>query len=190
MRDEQLQAEMAQLAMNLQALMPTEGERYPFSGDEPVTLSEAMRMMEQLQQMEELERQLEGARYGSGVDEIDAEKMSELVGAEEGQALQQLQELARMLEEEGYLEERGGKMELTPRGIRKIGQKALQDIFQYLKRDAFGKHSDAPARARRRAHRRQQGVRVRRPLLSRPARHLDERRGAGRRGRARAYRSE
>jgi uncharacterized protein with von Willebrand factor type A (vWA) domain len=147
MRDEQLQAEMAQLAMNLQALMPTEGERYPFSGDEPVTLSEAMRMMEQLQQMEELERQLEGARYGAGVDEIDAEKMSELVGAEEGQALQQLQELARMLEEEGYLEERGGKMELTPRGIRKIGQKALQDIFQYLKRDAFGKHP-TPLRGR------------------------------------------
>jgi uncharacterized protein with von Willebrand factor type A (vWA) domain len=141
MQDEQLQAEMAELAANLQGMMPYEGERYPFSGDEPVTLSEAMRMMEQLQEMEELEKQLDAARYGNNVDNIDAQKMSELVGAEEGQALQQLQELARMLEEEGYLENNGGKMTLTPRGIRKIGQKALQDIFQYLKRDAFGKHA-------------------------------------------------
>jgi uncharacterized protein with von Willebrand factor type A (vWA) domain len=141
MRDEQMQAELAQLAANLQYLMPTEGQRYPFSGDEPVTLSEAMRMMEQLQQMEELEKQLEAARYSNNIDNIDAQKMDELVGGEESQALRQLQELARMLEEEGYLENNGGKMELTPRGIRKIGQKALQDIFQYLKRDAFGKHN-------------------------------------------------
>jgi len=140
LRDEQLQAELSQLAANMQSLMPTEGQRYPFSGDDPVTLQQAMSMMEQLQQMEELEGQLDAARYGSGVDNIDAEKMADLVGAEEAQALKQLQELAKLLEEEGYLETDGGKMELTPRGIRKIGQKALQDIFAVLKRDAFGKH--------------------------------------------------
>ncbi|MGI8589184.1 MAG: VWA domain-containing protein [Chloroflexia bacterium] len=141
MQDEQLEAEMARLASNLQQMMPTEGRPYPFSGDEPVTLSEAMRLMEQLQGMEELEQQLDAARYGNGVDDIDPQKMGELVGAEEAQALQQLQDLAKQLEEEGYLENVGGKMELTPRGIRKIGQKALQDIFQSLKRDAFGKHA-------------------------------------------------
>lgn len=140
MRDEQLQAEMARLAANLQHLMPYDGQPYPFSGDEPVTLSEAMRLMEQLQQMEDLEKQLDAARYNNNIDSISASQIADLVGPEEGQALQQLQELARMLEEEGYLENNGGKMELTPRGIRKIGQKALQDIFQYLKRDAFGKH--------------------------------------------------
>ena len=32
------------------------------------------------------------------------------------------------------------RWELTPRGIRKIGQKALRDIFQHLRRDSFGRH--------------------------------------------------
>jgi len=100
-----------------------------------------MGLMEQLQQMEELENQLDAARYGNSVDNIDVDKMADLVGAEEAQALRQLQELADLLEQEGYLENNGGKMELTPRAIRKIGQKALQDIFAMLKRDAFGKHA-------------------------------------------------
>ena len=34
----------------------------------------------------------------------------------------------------------GRNYELTPRGIRKIGQRSLEEIFSTLKRDAFGKH--------------------------------------------------
>jgi uncharacterized protein with von Willebrand factor type A (vWA) domain len=140
MRDEQLQAELSRLAENLGSMMPTEGQRYPFSGDDPVTLQQAMSLMEQLQQMEELENQLDAARYGNSVDNIDADKMADLVGAEEAQALRQLQELAEMLEQEGYLENNGGKMELTPRAIRKIGQNALSDIFKKLEQDRVGRH--------------------------------------------------
>ena len=46
-----------------------------------------------------------------------------------------------MLEEAGYLERKGDRLELTARAIRKIGQKALQDIFAQLKRDRFGSHA-------------------------------------------------
>ena len=49
-------------------------------------------------------------------------------------------ELAKQLEDAGYLEWKGSEMQLTPRATRKLGQKALEDIFSYLKRDAFGKH--------------------------------------------------
>ena len=65
-------------------------------------LSEAMRLMEQMQQMDELEQDLDSARFGNNVDNIDAERVADLVGAEEGQALKQLQELTKMLEEAGY----------------------------------------------------------------------------------------
>ncbi len=140
LRDDRLKWELAQLAANMQELMPYDGQRYQFSGDEPVTMSEAMRMMDQLRQMEQLEQQLQNARFDDNVNQIDPEKVAELLGAEEGQSMRQLQELAKMLEDAGYLEERGGKLELTPSGIRKIGQKALQDIFHLLKKDAFGKH--------------------------------------------------
>jgi uncharacterized protein with von Willebrand factor type A (vWA) domain len=147
LRDDRLKWELAQLAANMQELMPYDGQRYPFSGDEPVTLSEAMRMMDQLQQMEQLEQQLQNARFDDNVGDLNPEKVAELLGAEEGQAVRQLQDLAKMLEDAGYLEERGGKLELTPSGIRKIGQKALQDIFHLLKKDAFGKHA-TPLRGR------------------------------------------
>jgi uncharacterized protein with von Willebrand factor type A (vWA) domain len=147
LRDDRLKWELAQLAANMQELMPYDGQRYQFSGDEPVTLSEAMRMMDQLQQMEQLEQQLQNARFDDNVGDLNPEKVAELLGAEEGQAVRQLQDLAKMLEDAGYLEERGGKLELTPSGIRKIGQKALQDIFHLLKKDAFGKHA-TPLRGR------------------------------------------
>src|SRR3712207_8348409 len=51
-----------------------------------------------------------------------------------------LEQVTRMLEEAGLVERRGDRLELTPRAIRKIGQKALRDIFQHLKRDRFGNH--------------------------------------------------
>src|SRR5207253_1555993 len=37
-------------------------------------------------------------------------------------------------------ERKGDQLELTPRAIRKIGQKALKDIFQHLAKDRFGNH--------------------------------------------------
>jgi len=33
------------------------------------------------------------------------------------------------------------RLELTARAIRKLGDKALRDIFAHLKRDRFGRHA-------------------------------------------------
>ena len=45
-----------------------------------------------------------------------------------------------MLEEAGLIEQREGRMELTPKGIRRIGQRALGDLFQRLLQDRAGRH--------------------------------------------------
>src|SRR5215212_12279456 len=45
-----------------------------------------------------------------------------------------------LLKDAGYTEKKGDQYELTPRAIRKIGQKALRDIFAQLKRDRVGRH--------------------------------------------------
>jgi uncharacterized protein with von Willebrand factor type A (vWA) domain len=144
MQDEGLRNEIAELAAHLEATMPPQGARqYRFSGDpdDSMTMSEAMQVMEQLEELEGLERELNAARRGDNVDELDAQRVGELLGNDAQQALEQLQELARQLEEAGYLEWKGDEMQLTPRAVRKVGQKALQDIFAYLKKDAFGKHA-------------------------------------------------
>jgi len=46
-----------------------------------------------------------------------------------------------VLEQAGYVRRKGGNWELTPRGVRKIGQKALGEIYAQLKKSDYGKHA-------------------------------------------------
>ncbi len=142
MGDDRIRVDLMELAMNLEALAPMEQvrTRFPFRGDESLPLNEAMRMMNRLQQMEGLEDQINEARRLDNLEAIDSEKVKDLLGYEEYQSVEQLKELMKILEEAGYIQKKGNRWELTARGIRKIGQKALQDIFNKLKRDGFGRH--------------------------------------------------
>jgi uncharacterized protein with von Willebrand factor type A (vWA) domain len=141
--DPELQAELSELATNLEFLSPMRDLRnqYPFRGDEEVDLNEAMRLMDRMQSMDELERQLERTQYGGDIDEIDEEKLRELLGDEAAETLDQLRQFLEILEESGYIRRKGNSWELTPRGTRKIGQKALGEIYAQLKQDSFGKHA-------------------------------------------------
>ncbi len=142
MGDDRIRVDMMELAQNLEAMMPMEQARtrFPFRGDESLPLNEAMRMMSRLQQMEGLEDQFKEARRMDNLEAIDSQKVKELLGDDEYQSVEQLKELMKVLEEAGYIQRKGNRWELTARGIRKIGQKALQDIFNKLKRDGFGRH--------------------------------------------------
>ncbi len=142
MDDAQMREAMGELAYNLEALMPSRDLRnqYPFRGDEELDMQAAMELMNQMQDMDELERQLERTQYGGDLDEIDAEKLEEMLGDEARETLDQLKNLLELLEEAGYIQKKGNAWEMTPRGTRKIGQKALSEIYQNLKRQSFGKH--------------------------------------------------
>jgi uncharacterized protein with von Willebrand factor type A (vWA) domain len=142
MGDDRIRVDMMELAQNLEALAPMDQmrTRFPFRGNESLPLNEAMRMMGRMQQMEGLEEQFQEARRLDNIEAIDSQKVKELLGDEEYQSVEQLKELMKTLEEAGYIQKKGNRWELTARGIRKIGQKALQDIFNKLKRDGFGRH--------------------------------------------------
>ncbi|MGH7388698.1 MAG: VWA domain-containing protein [Candidatus Rokuibacteriota bacterium] len=143
LQDERLEAAMRQLAANLNDLLPLDelAQRYPFQGDEEVTLAEAMRLMDELQQMDALERELRGVRALEDLEGLDADRVEKLLGEDAREDLERLRELARRLEEAGYLEREGEELKLTARGIRKIADKALRDIFARLARDRFGGHA-------------------------------------------------
>ena len=142
MKDERLEAEMAQLAMHLDQLGLTEEfrRRYDFRGDDDLSMQEAMKLMDELQKMEELERQLRRVQSPDDLNKIDPIDVEKLLGEESAQDLERLKELTKKLEEAGYLERKGDRLELTARAIRKLGDKALKDIFATLKRDRFGRH--------------------------------------------------
>lgn len=139
--DDRLRVDLAELAMNMEAVSP-EGMRTRFrlSGDEPLSLAEAMHLMGVLQEMDELEHQMNEARKSGNLDDMDPNAVRDLVGEDEAAALQQLQEMLKQLEEEGYVKHNGDRLELTSRGIRRIGQRALEDIFSKLQRDSIGRH--------------------------------------------------
>ncbi len=142
MRDPEIQEQMGQLAQNLGQMMPNNPYRSQFDvgGSEELTLGEAMRLMDRLREMEEVEDQLKGVRDWRDLENVDDQKIRELLGDDIGQDLDQLRQLTKMLEDAGYIQRTRRGFELTPLGVRKIGQKALHDIFQHLKRDRFGEH--------------------------------------------------
>jgi uncharacterized protein with von Willebrand factor type A (vWA) domain len=141
--DPELQAALSELQSNMEYLFPSRDLRnqYPFRGDEELDLNAAMHLMDQMQGMDELERQLERTQYGGDIGEIDEERLEELLGPEASETLQQLKQFLEILEEAGYIRRKGNAWELTPRGTRKIGQKALGEIYAQLKEDSFGKHA-------------------------------------------------
>src|SRR5690242_2409786 len=142
MQDERLEAELRQLGMTLSQLMPPpDGRRYNFRGDDDLTMKQAMELMDELRQLDELERQIQRVRDPNDLEKIDPGQVEQLLGEESKQDLERLREMTRKLEEAGYLERKGDRLELTARAIRKIGDKALRDIFGHLKRDRFGGHA-------------------------------------------------
>src|SRR5437588_5410448 len=84
MQDERLEAEMRQLAANLEQLMPMDSmrQRYEFRGEEETGMREAMELMSELQQMDELERQLRAAQDQDDLQAINPEQVERLLGKE------------------------------------------------------------------------------------------------------------
>jgi uncharacterized protein with von Willebrand factor type A (vWA) domain len=139
--DPELNAEMAKLAKEMDFLNP-DGNQYRFSGDERLGLDAAMDLMNEMSQLDELIEQVQSAERGGDLDRIDRDLLSDLMGDEASEDLDKLNELLKALEEAGYIRPTGDdRWELTPRGSRMIGQKALGEIYERLKRQSMGNHA-------------------------------------------------
>ncbi len=139
--DDRLRVDLAELAMNLEMVAPSNATtRFKLTGDEPLSMAEAMHLMGTLQEMEAMEDAIAQARRTGDIESLNADQMRDLVGGDEAAALEEIQNLMKQLEEEGLVKREGDRYEMTAQGIRRIGQKALEDIFAQLRKDAFGQH--------------------------------------------------
>ena len=143
MLDEATQYELAKMAQNLETLYPSDRMRkeYPFSGEESISYSEALKLMEMLQEIDKLETQFKDAQFNRSLDNVDEQMVREMMGDDAAEELDRLRNITKTLEDAGYIQRKGSKYELTPRGMRKIGQKALRDVFTQLKKDRRGQHN-------------------------------------------------
>ena len=142
MNDPGMQQQMERLSENLSQMMGPNpyADQYGFRGDEDLSLEQALRLMDRLHDMDEVSEQLRGVRDWRDLENVDDEKIRELLGDEFQHDLDQLRQLTQLLEDAGYIKKTRRGWEMTAQGVRKIGQKALTDIFQHLKRDRFGQH--------------------------------------------------
>src|SRR5205085_1124288 len=84
--------------------------------------------LDELGDIDALENLMRNATSPGPLAEVDLDKVRELLGEDAARSLQQLAKIAKELEEAGLIEQREGRMELTPKGIRRIGQRALGDL--------------------------------------------------------------
>ena len=134
--------DIGELASLMHDLFPFDdmANEYPFMGDESVTLDQAMQLMERLQDMDRLDKQMETAARRGGVEDVDLDQVEEHLGEEARREMERLQDMIRQLEEAGYLRRSGDRLEMTARGMRKLAQNALREVFSEMSKDRLGKH--------------------------------------------------
>jgi uncharacterized protein with von Willebrand factor type A (vWA) domain len=137
MSQEQLQqlSDMMSQMQQLEQLM----NQFPFQGSQRMGMGEAGQILSQLRG---LERFLRWGQRGMGdPSELNLDELRELLGEEAYEHLEYLKGVEQMLEEEGYIVRTSHGLRLTPKGMRKIGDKALREIFQMLNKGRWGNHA-------------------------------------------------
>jgi uncharacterized protein with von Willebrand factor type A (vWA) domain len=142
MQDMDLAFEMSRLGSNLQGAFPDMpwGEPTMSDGGDPMPLSATVDAMERMHDYEDLDRALRGDYPGATVDDVDEEALQRILGEPAVRDLRRLKEVERALEKAGLVNRTNGRLEITPRGARKLGERALVQVFEELKRDREGTH--------------------------------------------------
>jgi len=129
-----------------------------FQGPQSLSFDEAVELMREMERLKRLEEEL----LSGNLETVDLEALRTLLGSEAARNFQLLKEVMVLLVNAGYVTRREGRAHLSPKGVRKIGQLALRDIYQGLLRDRPGGH-----------HTDHRGALDIRPEETRPYRHGD-----------------
>jgi len=142
LEDMDLRWQVEQLGQNLRQAVPDAGwdNSYQFEGMDPLDMGSASALMGELGDLDQLEQLMRSAPNPGALAEADLDRVRELLGDESAASLERMAEITRMLAEAGLIEQREGRMELTPKGMRRLGQNALAELFAKLDRDQLGSH--------------------------------------------------
>ena len=142
MQDLDLAFEVDRLGANLASMFPDMPWDDPAlaAGEDPQPLSATVDAMERLHEYEDLDRAIRGDYAGASLEDIDEEALHRALGEDAVRDVQRLKQVERALEEAGLVTRRQGRLEVTPRGARKLGERALVRVFEQLRRDREGTH--------------------------------------------------
>jgi len=134
--------QMDELARNLQQAFPDMnwGQQFDMSGDQPMSMGQMSSVLQTIGDLDSLEQMLQNVTQPGQLAEVDIDQARDLLGDDAARSLERLKELAQMLKDAGLIDQRDGRYELTPKGVRALGQKALGDLFRKMLRDRPGRH--------------------------------------------------
>lgn len=121
--------------------------KYAFTGDERMTIPQALEIKEELEAIDELLRQLDEASKTAQIGVIDMEKLAEFASTQDMANLEelrnQIENLVRELAERQGLDrdDRTGAFRLTPQAYKLFQGKLLDRIFSNLQPGRSGRHT-------------------------------------------------
>jgi uncharacterized protein with von Willebrand factor type A (vWA) domain len=146
LEDAGLAQEMARLAAALRDRRPDvdwDGQgsrRERMTGSEPLGLGDATTALSELADLAELEEALRQDYPGAMLDDVDEEAIRRALGRQAVDDMEALRQIERELERQGYLQNNEGKLELTPKAVRRLGDTALRKVFAKLAEGGHGDH--------------------------------------------------
>ncbi len=135
MQNMELDFALSRLISNLRQATPDlDWQRaHRMRGSQGGSFSDATGVAQQLGQLQGLEDFLGRARAASGLPEVDVEAVRRHLGDDAARHVTRLQRALRALKDRGFIGRDEGRLVLTARGVRQIGQQALKDLFGQLR---------------------------------------------------------
>jgi uncharacterized protein with von Willebrand factor type A (vWA) domain len=150
MSDMGLASEMAHLQDALRQARPDLpwGQRGQVpDGEQSLGMGDATSAVAELADLEALSSQLSQGYAGASLADIDEELLERALGRPAVDDLAALRQLERELERQGYLNRSDGRLELSPKAVRRLGATALRRVFAKLQSTGRGEHDVADAGA-------------------------------------------
>ncbi|RBY78032.1 hypothetical protein DQ239_10065 [Blastococcus sp. TF02-09] len=150
MEDMGLASEMAHLGDALRQARPDLpwGRRGQVpDGEQALGMGDATSAVAELADLEALSNQLSQGYAGASLADIDEELLERALGRPAVDDLAALRQMETELERQGYLNRSGGKLELSPKAVRRLGATALRRVFAQLESTGRGDHDVADAGA-------------------------------------------
>ena len=110
------------------------------TGRDPLGLGEATTALAELADLADIEDALRQDYPGARLDDIDEEAVRRALGRQAVDDMEALRQIERELQRQGYLTSNEGKLELTPKAVRRLGDTALRKVFAKLAEGGYGDH--------------------------------------------------
>ncbi|WP_432926279.1 vWA domain-containing protein [Microbispora sp. CA-135349] len=115
------------------------------SGEQPMGMGDAVTALQELADLGDLEAALRQDYPGARLDDVDEAAIRRALGRSAVDDLEALRQVERELEAQGYLRRNRGKLELTPKAVRRLGETALRRVFASLDSGRRGDHDQRDA---------------------------------------------